>query len=361
MQMARFAAGLFAAAAIVTLMGLLLPHQVQVDVAGLELVTAASAALAIALVVWGERVPPWAYMVVVALATVLVSVAIVSNGERHGGAAGGDEMYYLWVVLYAAYFLGRLATAAQVLFVAISYTIVLVVVDPGDVATSRWLSTVGLVVGSAVVVRLLSERIERLVAGLGAAAHTDSLTRLANRLAFEDAYRRESARSLRYGTQFAVLLADLDRLKDINDRYGHGAGDEAICEVAHALRRTLRAGDFAARIGGDEFAVLLLDSDAEGARRLGARLARELREGGGAGLTLGVSYGVAHPDEAAEPLDDVMRRADQALYASKKRNAERAAAESLGAQAPEPGEVRLSRALLAADSAPRDPHEEGRN
>jgi diguanylate cyclase (GGDEF)-like protein len=316
--MARFGAVLFGAAAAVTLLGLLFPYQHQVDVDGLEVVIAGAATICVVLTVWGERLPLGAYMAVVGLGTALVSLAIVSNGERHGGAAGGDEMYYLWVVLYAAYFMGRLATAAQVALVAASYAVVLMVVDPGDVATSRWISTVGLVVGSAVVVRLLSERIECLVARLGAAAHTDSLTRLANRLAFEDAYRREAARSERHGIRFALLLADLDRLKEINDRYGHAAGDEAICEVANVLRRTLRASDFAARIGGDEFAVLLPATDAEGAVQLGDRLAHALCERGPGELALGLSYGVAMPSLEGEPLDDVMRAADQALYVAKK-------------------------------------------
>jgi diguanylate cyclase (GGDEF)-like protein len=315
--MARFGATLFGAAAVVTLLGLIFPHQRQVDVVGLEIVMGGAAAIALGLLLWGERAPHWVYMVVVALGTALISLAIVSNGERHGGAAGGDEMYYLWVVLYAAYYLGRTSTAIQVGFVAASYAVALAVVNPGDVATSRWLSTVGLVVGSAVVVRLLSERIESLLASLRAAAHTDSLTGLANRLAFEDAYTREAARSARHGTHFALLLADLDRLKEINDRYGHAAGDEAICEVASVLRGTLRASDFAARIGGDEFAVLLAGSDAEGARRLGDRLAHALCERGPTELPLGLSYGIAIPGADGEALDDLMRSADDALYASK--------------------------------------------
>ncbi len=320
--MARFGATLFGAAAFVTLLGLIFPHQREVDVLGLDIVMGGATAIALSLVLWGERMPHWAYMLVVALGTALISLAIVSNGERHGGAAGGDEMYYLWVVLYAAYYLGRASTAVQVAFVAACYTVVLAIVNPGDVATSRWLTTVGLVVGTAVVVRLLSERVERLVASLQAAAHTDSLTGLANRLAFEDAYRREVARSARYGTHFALLLADLDRLKEINDRYGHAAGDEAICAVASVLRRTLRAADFAARIGGDEFAVLLPSSDAVGAKLLGDRIAHSLCERGPDELPLGLSYGIAIPGGDGEAMDDLMRSADDALYASK--NAARA-------------------------------------
>jgi diguanylate cyclase (GGDEF)-like protein len=324
-QMARFGAMLFGAAAVVTLLGLVLPHQREVDVLGLEVLTAVAAVVALGLLVWGERLPVTAYMAVAALGTGLVSLGIVSNGERHGGAAGGDEMYYLWVVLYCAYFFGRLATAAQVALVSLSYAVVLAIVQPGDVATSRWISTVGLVVGAAVVVRLLSERIAALLTSLGAAANTDSLTGLANRLAFEDAFRRESARASRDGSHFALLLADLDQLKGINDQFGHQAGDEAICEVASVLRETLRGADFAARVGGDEFAVLLPETGAEGARVLGERLSHALCERAPTARCLGLSFGVAVPAQPGAPLDDVMRAADEALYRSKKANASRSA------------------------------------
>jgi len=332
--MARFGAILFGAAAVVTFLGLVFPHQPQVDDLGLTLLTAVAAVLAVGLALWGERAPGWVYMLVIAAGTLLVSLGIVSNGERHGGAAGGDEMYYLWVVLYAAYFLGRWQTAAQVALVAASYAGVLAIVDPGEVAVSRWLSTVGLVVGSAMVVRFLSERIEALVASLGAAAHTDSLTGLANRLAYEAAYERELARMERGGACFALLLADLDQLKSINDRDGHGAGDEALCDVGHALRESLRGGDFAARIGGDEFAVLLPETDRAGAEQLGERLAHTLCERGPAERSLGLSYGVAIPGEDGTALNDVMRAADAALYDRKRSNASGGAKHSRMARRP---------------------------
>jgi diguanylate cyclase (GGDEF)-like protein len=323
--MARFGAILFGAGAIVTVLGLVLPHQPQVDDVGLQVVVAASALMAAALLLWGERAPDSAYMAVVAIGTLIVSLGIVSNGERHGGAAGGDEMYYMWVVLYAAYFLNRWQTALQVVLVAVSYSVVLVIVDPGDVAVSRWISTVGLVVGSAMVVRLLSERIEALVASLREAARKDTLTGLANRLAYEEVYERELARMDRAGDGFALLLADLDGLKEINDRHGHGAGDEALCAVGGALRDNLRASDFGARIGGDEFAVLLPGTDRAGAEQFGERLARALCEAGPTERSLGLSYGVAIPGEDGLELHQVMRAADDALYERKRDNGARQA------------------------------------
>src|SRR3954453_4599820 len=316
-QMARFGAILVGAASVVTVLGLVLPHQQQVDVAGLEVLIAVSAVTAVALALWGDRLPASAYMGVVVLGTALVSLGVIFNGERNGVAAGGDEMYYLWAVLFGAYFFGRLATAAQVAFVGVSYAVVLTVVQPGDVGTSRWISTVGLVAGAAIVVRLLSERIEALLDRLGAAAHTHSPTGLANRLAFEKTYAREQARAARADSGFALLVADLDQLKAINDRYGHGAGDEAICEVGRVLRRNMRASDFGARIGGDEFALLLPGMDAAGARRLSERLSHALCERDAAELPLGLSYGVAVHGEDGFELDDLMRAADEALYGAK--------------------------------------------
>jgi hypothetical protein len=100
---ARNGALLFGAASLVTLLGLLLPHEAQVDTVGLVAVVAGTGSLAMVLVVVRDRLPDGAYPLVMALGTIMVSVGLVSNGERSGGPAGYDELYYLWVVFYAAY------------------------------------------------------------------------------------------------------------------------------------------------------------------------------------------------------------------------------------------------------------------
>ena len=309
-QMARTAAALFGAAGVITLLSIFLPHQPQLDTEGLVLVSLGAGIVTAILLVGGERLPLWTYHVWTACGTVLVSFGLVFNGERHGGAAGGDEMYYLWVVLYAAHFFGRLAAAVQVGVIAAAYTVALVVIDPGPIATSRWLTTIGLAVGSAAVVRVLSERIERLVGELRLAASTDPLTGLLNRRAFEERAARELARARRTGESFAALLIDVDHFTQINDRDGHAAGDEALVALAAELSDELREIDTVARIGGDEFAVLLPATGATGARATAERLRER--------CAIPISIGPAVYGIDGLTADELARAADAALYDAKR-------------------------------------------
>ena len=317
-QMARTAAALFGAAGLITLLSIFLPHQPQLDTEGLAFVSIGAGIVTAVLLVGGERLPAWTFHLWPACGTVLVTFGLIFNGERHGGAAGGDEMYYLWVVLYAAYYLGRWATAAQVAIIGAAYPAALVVIDPGPIATSRWLTTVGLAVGSACVVRVLSERVERLVAELRLAAATDPLTGLLNRRAFGERSARELARARRTGEPFAALLIDIDRFKEINDRQGHAAGDAALVALARMLTGELREIDSVARLGGDEFAVLLPVTGATGARSTAARLL-ELSE-------IPISIGTAVYGLDGLTADELARAADAALYAAKRRVEPRAPA-----------------------------------
>jgi diguanylate cyclase (GGDEF)-like protein len=334
-QMARYSALLFGGGAVITALGLLLPHQPEVDAGGLTLVAAASGLIAALMLVGGERLSSL-YLFLPAAGTTLVSLALLFNGERNGGPAGGDEMYYLWVVLYAAYFLGRVATAVHVALIAIAYGVTLEAIDPGPIGVSRWLSTVGLVVGAALVVHLLSERVGRLVAELQLAARTDGLTGLPNRRAFEEHFEREVARATRTRRPFALLLADIDRFKELNDRHGHVAGDAALSELGRLLPTLLRRNEMPARVGGDEFAVLLPEMDTEEAESFGTRLvstvgARLHRED----APLRLSFGVAAFGHDGYTLDDLTRAADRALYAAKRTPG--AQATSLTSSPPSPG------------------------
>lgn len=146
----------------------------------------------------------------------------------------------------------------------------------------------------------------------------DGLTGLANYRAFFDALEHEVLRAERSPSRFALVLFDLDDLKGINDRMGHLAGNHALQRVAAALRINCRASDLAARFGGDEFALLLLDSDGSSAEHMAKRVAASLREVP-PHPPLGISMGIASFPSDADNSQTLFELADQRLYHHKRR------------------------------------------
>ena len=151
------------------------------------------------------------------------------------------------------------------------------------------------------------------------AAFTDHLTGLANRRRFERQLDREVARMARFGHPFSLLMLDIDSFKNLNDSYGHDAGDEAIRRLSRVLREGTRGIDLAARIGGEEFAILLVETKKEGGLEVAERLRMAIKalEIPRAGHITG-SFGVAECPTDAQTSADILKAADIALYDAKR-------------------------------------------
>jgi len=152
-------------------------------------------------------------------------------------------------------------------------------------------------------------------------AATDPLTGLYNRRLFDEYCDKELNRAKRYGQHLAIVILDLHRLKEVNDRHGHLRGDQMLQLAATTLRKTLRAADFAFRIGGDEFALLLPQTDTEQAVTL-CRRVRSLYESDVVSLKLEVGvtldFGVAVHPQDGDQKSDLLRTADERLYELKR-------------------------------------------
>jgi diguanylate cyclase (GGDEF)-like protein len=150
------------------------------------------------------------------------------------------------------------------------------------------------------------------------AAFTDHLTGLANRRRFERQLEREVNRTLRLGHPFSLLMLDIDNFKSVNDNFGHNVGDEAIRRIGRVLREETRGIDLAARIGGEEFAVLLVETELgrglEVAERLRVAIKNMTIPSAG---NITASFGVAECPSCAQTSIDLLKAADNLLYKAK--------------------------------------------
>jgi diguanylate cyclase (GGDEF)-like protein len=162
------------------------------------------------------------------------------------------------------------------------------------------------------------QRAEALLKDL---AMTDELTGLANRRSFTEVAERELRRAKRLGRPMAVAAIDVDHLKTINDTYGHAGGDQALVRLSETVTREIREIDVFARMGGDEFALLLTDASREQAYETVARIRGDLEDQpltvDGEQVRVAISAGIASRDETVETLDQLLARADDALYEAK--------------------------------------------
>jgi diguanylate cyclase (GGDEF)-like protein len=313
--MARSLALLFAAGATLSLgLFLALPHP-EGYVPGMLATIAVAFAFTVWIVARGERIPDAAYPWLVASGTVLITAGIHFRGEP----TAPHVFFYLWIVFFAFFFLGRAAGLAQLGLALAGYGLVLVASDErAGEALELWSLAAGGLLVSGLLISMLKSQLDGMVLHLSDAARTDPLTNLLNRRGFEEAFDLEVERARRGEHTLSVLIGDLDRFKLVNDRFGHQAGDLALARASAVLTREARRMDTVARLGGEEFALLVPETSGRRAYQFAERLRVAIRdEFADDDVALTISFGLASLPRHGTTRQELLGAADDALYAAK--------------------------------------------
>ena len=308
--MARWGALFFAAGGLFGLVSLAVPDTAVDDRTLLLAVSIASLAAAALLIAVSGRMPMAGFHLAVAAGSAAAGLGMYAWGSESSYA----PLPYVWVMLFAFYFFTLPAALAHLGLASAGLAVALVAESPPGNHFDGWLATTGTLLAGGMFVLVVRDRMTAMVAGLADAAHRDSLTELLNRRGFEEVFDMELERARRAETPLSLIVGDLDRFKRVNDEHGHTGGDAALKRVARAIGNSKRGFDTAARIGGEEFAVLAANSDEHGAYMLAERIRAEIEQGG-EGLT--VSFGIATFPLHGGSSEALLLAADQALYAAK--------------------------------------------
>ncbi|HVW17765.1 MAG TPA: diguanylate cyclase [Solirubrobacteraceae bacterium] len=301
------------------LLALGLPHDARACGWGVAACGAAAVALGALAIGLAGRLPASdaALSATLALATALITLAIVADGHTSSPFA----LLYVWVCFEAFCLFRGWTAVAHLALASAAYALALALTAAdGDPVVARWVTATVVVSVVVALADTLRERRDRLIERLAAAARTDALTGLLNRRGFEQAMALELERAGRHADDVSVVIGDIDHFKVVNDRYGHERGDDALRAFGELLAAGIRAIDAVARIGGEEFALVLPGTGPEGAREIVERLRLRTRETltayGTGGLS--VSFGIASYPEHGDTADELVRHADQALYLAKR-------------------------------------------
>jgi diguanylate cyclase (GGDEF)-like protein len=314
--MARTAALLSGVGAFTCLVAVLVPGDAQLDDDVLLATAGAAALLGVFLLVVYDRLPLWAFHPLAVLGTALSTTAAYGWGSE----SAYGPLTYVWVTLFVFYFFSQPAALAHLAIMAAAYALALVEESPPESPLDGWIATVATLLVTGLVVSIVRDRLARLIASLSDAAHRDPLTDLFNRRGFQEVFDVELERARRADQPLSLIVGDLDRFKRVNDEQGHAAGDAVLKRVADAIRGAKRGFDRAARVGGEEFAVLAPDCDEHGAYMLAERIRAAVNEAFSDqdDTSLTISFGISTHPLHGQSADSLLRTADQALYAAKR-------------------------------------------
>jgi diguanylate cyclase (GGDEF)-like protein len=288
----------------------LIPNSADTNETGLLSLVALAYAVGLLCIRAEDRLPPWATPAALALATVLVTYAVEFFASP---VQSVWAIFYVAVGLQAGYFLNRLWAAGEVTLVAAAYGLVM---WGHQGALEVWLGTVVTVAIATWMVGTMRVRVRRLIDRLADAARTDAHTGLLNRRGLKEIAELELERARRGDRPVSLVVVDVDRFQDFNEEHGHNASERALKTLAAIVQESKRRIDVAARVAGEEFALLAPDTDEHGAYVLADRLRREVREAfAETGLT--VSLGIASYPKHGGTAEELLSGADRAVFAAK--------------------------------------------
>src|SRR3954454_5113195 len=352
--MARTLGWFYLAGATLSALSLVLPHSSSTDVLGVVVVVSIAFAGSCLLLAGANVLPETAIPGFLLIGSLLITGAVYFDDHTSSVYA----FFYVWVGVEAFYFLGRRLATLQVLLAGAAYGWALSAVASDGFAEQRWLLTIGTAMVAGLLVAYQRDRIGALVHKLTDAARTDPLTGLLNRRGFEETFKMELERARRSERPLSIVAGDLDGFKLVNDRLGHHAGDEALQALAQDFSKWKRRIDVAARMGGEEFALLLPNTDERGAFLVAERLRRAVqRTFSETPLPITISFGIANWPDHGDEIDLLLRAADEALYAAKDLGRDRSVIYSAevasmlaGGRGTERGEMQLATVVGLAEA-----------
>ena len=291
------------------------------------LATIAIAGFAFAVLLWavGRRLPNWSYQLFLTAASFLTALAVYASGD----STSAYTTFFFWIAIAAFYFFDDAEAAEQgvLLGIAVGLAIAADPGKPGTIPVVNWIfTTCVLVLAGAIIGRMGRERMATLEGRVTQAARTDQQTGLYNRRGFEEALRAEAERAQRTNRSFSVLVADLDGFRRINDSFGAHAGDLAFEYIGAIIRRAKRRIDVAARIGEDEFALLLPETGEHSAYIVAERVRHELKNSfASEPVPLTVSIGVVNWPMHQRSPRGLITAGQQALLLAKELGGDRCA------------------------------------